>query len=75
MFESVRISQICHFVELLAYNSKNIKQIWILMFAFKIKGKTANNSIRGIPPTGVNSTGRPDSKLVGHGKQFSLFSL
>ena len=50
VFENVKISKISHFVEFLAYNSKNIKQILILMLAFDSKGKTAKNSIRVIPP-------------------------
>ena len=39
VFEIEKTSKICHFVEFLSYNSKNIKHIWILMIAFESKGR------------------------------------
>ena len=54
MFEIEKTLKICHFVELLAYNSKNIIQIWILMLTYESNGKITNNSVREIPPTKIS---------------------
>ena len=56
VFEIEKTSKICHFVEFLAYNSKNIKHIWILIITFESKGKNTLNSIRDIPPTKMYSS-------------------